>query len=87
MHLSALAATTKKTPSLYRYLARHLLLAMEVFSEEPFQGAILRLLKRLSIRALRPQQEPAVKQFVCGNDVFVSQQAVGSLNVTVYYHL
>ena len=72
MHdLSALAATTKKTPSLYRYLASHLLLAMEVFLEEAIQGAILRLLKSLSIRALRPQQELAVKQFACGNDVFV----------------
>ena len=49
--LSALEATTKKTPSLYRYLALHLLLAMEVISEEAVQGAILRLLKSLGIRA------------------------------------
>ena len=48
--LSALEATTNKTPPLYRYLA--LYLAMEVFSEEAIQGAILRLLKSLSIRAM-----------------------------------
>ena len=71
MHdLSTLAATTKKTLSLYRYLAHHLLLAMEVFSEEVIQGAILRLLKSLGIQAYT-QQEFAVKQFVCGNDVLV----------------
>ena len=69
--LSALAATTKKTPSLYLYLALHLLLALEVFSEEAIQGAILRLLKSLGIRSYTLQQELAVKQFIYDNDVFV----------------
>ena len=73
MHdLSALAATIKKTPLLYCYLALHLLLAMEVFSEEAIQGAILiKAVEELEYSSLRPQQELAVKQFVCGNDVFV----------------
>ena len=71
-HLSTLAATTKKTPSLYRYLAHHLLLVMEVFSEEVIQGAILiKAVEELGYSSLHPQQEFAVKQFVCGNDVFV----------------
>ena len=72
MHdLSALAATTKNTPSLYHYLALHLLLTVEVFSEEAIQGAILRHVEELEYSSLRPQQELPVKQFVCGNDLFV----------------
>ena len=62
---------------------------MEVFSEEAIQGAILRLLiKELVYSSVRPQQELAVKQFVCGNDVFVCLQTDSkNLNITVYYHL
>ena len=68
MHdLSALAATHKKTPSHYRYLALHLLQAIEVFSGEAIQRAILRLLKSLGIRAYARTCSDA---FVCGNDVF-----------------
>ena len=87
MHdFSALAATTKKTPSLYHYLALHLLLAMEVFSEEAIQGA--KAFEELGYSSLRPQHEHAVKPFVVAMMCLcVSQQAERSLNVTVYYHL
>ena len=44
---------------------------MEVFSEEAIQGPIIKAVEELGYSSLRSQQELAVKQFVCGNDVFV----------------
>ena len=61
---------------------------MEVFSEEAIQGAIINAVEELGYSSLRLQQELAVKQFVAMMCLCVSpQHAVGSLYVTVYYHL